>query len=375
MIDVKNLPEPQFVEANWQKIINELIEAYENASGEKLSKGQIERLLLDIFAYRENILRITIQQVAKQNLLAYAKGDVLDHLGALLGVERLKSTSAITTLRFYFSESLPSDLLIPKGTRVASKDNKVMFGTKDDTNVPAGSATFDVQAECTQSGSIGNGYQPGEISQIVDPVPYVEKIENISVTYGGSDIEDDDHFSERIQLAPEKFSNAGSRGAYEFWAKSAHQDIVDASVWSPNPGVVNVAVLLKGGDIPDSDMLNLVSSVLNGEKVRPLTDSVQVVAPEVVNYEMDVSLYIYRSSSTLSDKITKEAQDVLNSYASVHSEKLGLDVVPEQIIGSLQKIPGVYRAVLNKPSYTEVKQNQVAKCTSINVSIAGSVDG
>lgn len=375
MIDVKSLPEPQFVEANWQKIINEIIDAYENASGEKLSKGQIERLLLDIVAYRENILRITIQQVAKQNLLAYAKGDVLDHLGALLGVERLKSTSAITTLRFYFSESLPSDLLIPRGTRVASKDNKVTFETKEDANVPAGSATFDVQAECTQSGGVGNGYQPGEINQIVDPIPYVEKVENISVTYGGSDIEDDDHFRERIQLAPEKFSNAGSRGAYEFWSKSAHQDIVDASIWSPNPGVVNVAVLLKGGDIPDNDILNLVSSVLNGEKVRPLTDSVEVLAPEVVNYEIDASLYIYKSSSTLSDQITKEAQNVLNSYASTHSEKLGLDVVPEQIIGSLQKIPGVYRAVLNKPSYTEIKQNQVAKCTSINVSITGSVDG
>jgi len=375
MLDVNSLPEPQFVSIDWVKQVKELIDIYEQSAGITLSKGQIERLLLDIFAYRENILRILIQETAKQNLLAYARGEILDHLGALLDVERLSATPAITTLRFSFSEALPSELLIPAGTRVQSKDNKVIFVTKEDANASAGSTYIDVAAECTEAGEVGNSYTAGEINQLVDPLPYVQNVENITMTYGGNNTESDDHLRERIQLAPEIFSNAGSRGAYEYWAKTAHQDIVDAAVWSPEPGTVKVVPLLKNGEIPDQDMLDLVAKTLNDEKVRPLTDQVIVEVPEEVSYSIDVSLYIYKSASALSDVIQQQAEETLIQYTQTHSEKLGLDIVPEQIIGSLQKIVGVYRVVVNQPGYIEVAQNQVAKCSGISIVIAGSVDG
>ncbi|MEM1590180.1 MAG: baseplate J/gp47 family protein, partial [Candidatus Bathyarchaeia archaeon] len=221
----------------------------------------------------------------------------------------------------------------------------------------------------------GNGYLPGDINILIDPVAFVSSVENISISYGGSDIEDDEHLRQRIQLAPEAFSNAGSKGAYEFWAKTAHQDIVDVSVLSPEPGQVKVVVLMKGGNIPPQEILDLVIETLNDERIRPLTDYVTVSAPEEVSYSISAELYIYRSASMMAQSIVEKARRVLESYADTIKSKLGQDIVPEQIIGLLQKISGVYRAVLTTPSYTELTAEQFAVCENIDVSIAGVVDG
>lgn len=375
MIDVASIKEPVFVESNWDTINREIISAYENVAGVKLSKGQLEAILLSIFAYRENLLRIIMQETAKQNLLAYAVEEKLEHLGALLGVYRLPASKATTTLRFTFVEPLPSELLIPAGTRVMSKDEKATFETIKDVNVASGTTYVDIEAQCSEAGSAGNGYLPGDINILIDPVAFVSSVENISISYGGSDIEDDEHLRQRIQLAPEAFSNAGSKGAYEFWAKTAHQDIVDVSVLSPQPGQVKVVVLMKGGNIPPQEILDLVIETLNDERIRPLTDYVIVSAPEEVSYSISAELYIYRSASMMAQSIVEKARRVLESYADTIKSKLGQDIVPEQIIGLLQKISGVYRAVLTTPSYTELTAEQFAVCENIDVSIAGVVDG
>lgn len=375
MIDLKTLPEPQFVTVNWEQQYKELVDSYEQIVGIPLTKGQVESLMLSTFNYRENILRLAINDSAKQNLLAFAKGPVLDHLGAFLGVSRLQAVAAITTLRFTFSEPLTTSLLVPGGTRVNSKDRKATFATSADAIAEEGSTYIDIAAACTEAGEVGNGYLAGDVQTLVDPLPYVQSVENTTVTYGGAEIENDDRLRLRIQVAPESFSTAGPEGGYEYWAKTAHQDITDVKVWSPSPGTVKVAVLMKGGELPDADMLALVSETIHAKKRRPLTDNVIVEAPQVINYSIDVQLYTYNSASMLSDAILTQANTSLNKYADSLKEKLGLDIVPEQIVGTLQKITGVYRPIVSQPAYAELGVNQVAICTGITVAIVESVNG
>ena len=75
---------------------------------------------------------------------------------------------------------------------------------------------------------------------------------------GGSEQEDNDRFRERIKLAPESFTNAGSRMAYRFHAMQAHPNIVDVAVLSPVPGTVELYPLLSTG-LPDDSILTPVS--------------------------------------------------------------------------------------------------------------------
>lgn len=77
------LPEPNFIERNPETITKEWVELYEKKSGKVLQPAQIERLMVDVGAYRETILKMKIQETAKQNLLSYAPFDILEHIGDL----------------------------------------------------------------------------------------------------------------------------------------------------------------------------------------------------------------------------------------------------------------------------------------------------
>ncbi len=70
-------------------ITAELVAQYEAATGKTVYPAQIERLLIDLIAYRETLLRAAINDAARQNLVRFARAPMLDYLGELVGVARL----------------------------------------------------------------------------------------------------------------------------------------------------------------------------------------------------------------------------------------------------------------------------------------------
>jgi len=76
-----------------QAVTSEIIAAYETATGKTLYPAQIERLLIDLIAYRETLLRAAINDAARQNLVRFARAPMLDYLGELVGVARLPGES------------------------------------------------------------------------------------------------------------------------------------------------------------------------------------------------------------------------------------------------------------------------------------------
>lgn len=362
-----------FVDTNTSRIEAEIIQAYETISGRKLYPADPVRLILESIAYVVTLIKNDINYTGKQNLLAYAEGEHLDKLGELLGVKRLDATAAVTTLRFQINEPLNFDIIIPSGIRV-TPDNKIFFETIEESKIIAGDTSVDVQAKCQTACSSGNGFLPGQINQFVDVIPYVESVTNISTSYGGSDIESDEHLRERIRLAPESFSNAGSRGAYIYHTKSAHPDIEDVSVTSPSPGVVKILFLMKDGELPDTDMIKLIQDYLDSETIRPLTDQVVVEQPQPISYNIDLTYYIHKNYLTFVSDIQNQVQQAVYEFIDFQKNKIGRDILPEELIGRLKAIKGVYRVNLLEPSYTEISKEQVAVVNNININYGGIVD-
>ena len=81
--------------------------------------------------------RSLIDYAAKQNLLAYAEGDFLDHIGAMLGVMRLEASNAMTTLKFTLSEPRLSAVIIPEGIRASPGGGTILFATTESVEIPA----------------------------------------------------------------------------------------------------------------------------------------------------------------------------------------------------------------------------------------------
>lgn len=367
-----SLPEPSFIDRDPQAITAEIVAQYEQLTKKTLYPAQVERLLIDVIAYRETLVRIGIQEAAKQNLVAYARAPMLDYLGELVGVTRLPAQPAKTTLRFTVAAALATNLLIPAGTRVEGGDGTATFATDADVTLLAGQLSIDAAATCEEPGTAGNAWQPGQINNLVDDLGDVEvTAANTTVTSGGIEEEEDDRLRERIKLAPESFTTAGSRLAYRFNALKAHQSIIDVAVLSPAPGEVRLYPLLTTG-LPDANMLALVAAACSDERVRPLTDQVQALAPTAIDYAIDAQLVLYANADAAST--LAKAQASADAYKADRSAGLGRDLVPSQVIAALS-VPGVYQVVLNTPAFRTLADNEWARCTGITLTLTGTAYG
>ena len=366
------LPEPNFIERDPDVVTKEWIAAYEEKSGKVLQPAQIERLMIDVGAYRETVLRMKIQETAKQNLLSYAPLDILEHIGEPLGVSKLLANCSLTTLKFSVDDALDFDFKIDAGCEVETKDGLFIFQTTEAVTLKAGETSITAEAICETPGSASNNYTLGSINNLITPLSYISTVENITVTSGGADDEDAASLRERIRQAPEKFSNAGSRGAYRYHTLSAHQSITDVAINSPSPGVVNIYPLTKDGN-PTEEILKIVQTYLSDDKVRPLTDKVQVISPEKKDFSIKATIFLYKDADEISVMTTIDAK--LNEYKISLSEKLGKNVIKTQIIAILNSVYGVFKVEIQTPAADmEISESQWANLVDFEIEMGGYAD-
>ncbi len=366
-----------FAEKSADEIESEIITLYEHIADRTLARGDPIRLFLETITLIVIQQRSLIDYAAKMNLLAYAEGEYLDHLGALLGVTRLEASHAMTTLKFTLSQAQASAVVIPEGTRVSPGKATLLFATTQPAEIPAGQTEILIPAQCTASGTQGNGFVAGQIKRIVDPFPYELAVTNTTTTYGGSDTENDENYRERIQIAPESFSVAGPRAAYEYYARSAHQDIVDVAIIGPpeiDAGYVKIYPLMQGGELPSSEVLSSVLEICNADDVRPLTDCVSVHAPEVVNYSLSAKYYIDRAKATQSTEIQAAVNEAVNDWVKWQRAKLGRDINPSELNHRIIAA-GAKRTEIFSPSFRILKAYELAVPSTITLTFGGLEDG
>lgn len=354
---------PSFIERDPAVVRAAILAQLETALGRALHPAQVETLLAEVVAYQETLVRIAIQDVALQNLVAFARAPALDYLGELVGVGRLPERPAVTTVRFTLAAAQPLVVVVPAGTRVQTTDGKIAFATNEAINIAAGNLTGDVVATATSDGAAGNGYDAGVVSRILDPVPNVASAANLATTEGGADLETDDSYRQRIREGTEQFSTAGSAAAYRFHAMSVSSSIIDVKVTGIPMGVVRVCVLSEDGPASPA-LLAEVLAALSAEKVRPLTDTVQVVAPDEVPYAIDA--VVRPIAGTDAAAVLLAAQEAADAYAADRRAGLGRDVVPSQVIAALS-VPGTYAVTLIEPLLIEVGDEEWANCADITV--------
>lgn len=252
------MPDLNFITTDSQEIHATIIGELENGVAEPLYPGDERRLfgeaLVPLFVTMYN----AVNDAARQKMLRYARGPVLDALGERSGVTRQEPVPATTTLRFSMNAPVEWNVIIPAGTRVTN-DNVRYFATDTTAVIMAGATSVTVQATSTEGGTIYNDIKIGDINVIVDLIPYVDSVENITTTAGGSDEESDDSLRERIRNAPSKLSTAGPVNAYKYWAKSADPTISDVVVQNEKETItrtlpVSAGKAYKGGSnlLPDT---------------------------------------------------------------------------------------------------------------------------
>lgn len=375
-----NLPEISFIEGiTYEGILNEMVADFETKYTEetgrkiKLRPGDKEHIHLRVLAGQYYQMYQQLDYAAKMNLLKYSKGDFLKHLGAFKKTFIQEPRAAAVKVRFTLSEVRKDVIYIPEGTRVTAGDG-VYFATDDYAEVAAGESYADVTCTCETAGDIGNNYQPGTIEIIVDPVPYVKSVVNVTKSDGGSGEESEESFRERIFLAPSSYSVAGPADAYEYWVKQYNRAAIeDVKIYEPVEAVVDIRILLQGGALPSETFCSGCLQYLKDNPIIPLTDNNYVLPPDVVGYDLKATYYISRSDINNVKSIQDSIEAAKDTYLNWQRTKIGRDLNPDALI-EFVRAAGGKRCVIESPVFTVIPETSVAQEKTVEFVYGGIED-
>jgi phage-related baseplate assembly protein len=275
-VDLSRLPPPAAVEAlDFETIRRDIIADYQDRYPEFTAVLESDPVvkLIEAFAFRELLVRQRVNDAARANFIATARGDDLDNLAAFFGVTRATG-------------------------------------------------------------------------------------------------EDDDRLRRRTVLAVEAYGAAGPAGGYQYHARTAAPGLKDVSVITPAPGQVLVTLLGSDGAGRVNDAtIAAVLTALNGETVRPLTDTVSVRAADILEYRIDAGLFIFPGPDA--EPVRARAEAGARAYADAQ-HRLGFDITTSGLHAALH-VQGVQKVVIRQPGNLPIRVSprQAAFCTSIRVTVDG----
>ena len=364
-----------FVEIDSAKLYTSIIGSLMDSCDEALYPGDERRI------FGEGIVALFVSMFslfndrAKQRTLRYARGSVLDAIGERYGITRAEPTKATAMFRFSVAEAQGENIIIPAGTRITA-DGAVYFATREIAVLPAWGMSVDVLAECTTGGADYNGFTEGTISTLVDLIPYVSGVANITASAGGDDGEPqdevgDDKYRERIRLSPATQSTAGPESAYRYFALSADPGIIDVAIDCPEdqPNVVNLYPLMVGGELPDEAVLQKVRDALSDD-VRPMTDKVNALSPAAVEYQVEIKYYCTKDNEAATIEAIEGEGGAIDQYNEWQTAALARDINPDQLrrfILAPTTGTGAVRVDVVKPTFRELSKAQVAKLSGTPV--------
>lgn len=353
-----NLPDIDFLEKAPEQIESEMLQHVNEKTGLTLMRADPRRKFLQSLAAFVSIERNRMEHALRQNRLAYAEDNSLEHMGIEMSTERIEAKSAKTIMAFVLEPERPDEAYVINAGELVSV-GEVYFATDEVLIIPPGQSIGSVGATCTDLGEIGNDYLVGEISTLVRPKAYVNSVQNTTVSSGGAEQESDDAYAERIRLAPESFSTAGPELAYVYWAKSTSADIADVHADSPEEGHVALYILMKNGRLPSQIELDDIAKVINDKKVRPLTDYVTYHEPEQVEYDAIATFWISQENATIASIIQQQVQEEYENYLIWQRSKIGRDIDLSELIARLKQ-KGASRVAVNSEMFKEILEHQVA---------------
>lgn len=219
---------------------------FEAETGRTLYPAQVEMFLIETLAYAMSLLGSEAQIAAEEHLVAKASIDGLLAMAPNRSTQRLPAATARTTMRFSIAQVRPINLVIGQDTRISAGSGGLIFTTSAPAIIAAGALFADAPAVASTEGEAGNGFLPGQITTLLDPVPGVSAA-NIATSEGGADIEDVELYRLRMANAFDAISPGGGLGWYTETAMGVSSAIIDVAVIRPEPCYVDIYPLTAAG--------------------------------------------------------------------------------------------------------------------------------
>lgn len=134
-------------------------------------------------------------------------------------------------------------------------------------------------------------------------------------------------------------------------------------------GRVKIVPICAGGELPDKDILDDVLKACSASDVRPLTDMVIVEPPSVEEYDIELTYYMSKASTSAVIENIEGDGGAIDQYIYWQDSNLNQDINPDTLRGLIlnpvdadgNKLEGASRVEIVKPVYTELSSTTVAK--------------
>ncbi|HBF1270158.1 TPA: baseplate J/gp47 family protein [Clostridioides difficile] len=248
-----------------------------------------------------------LKQLGLQNNLKIAfpqtsYGTYLEWLGECKGVFKNQPTKATGVITFTGVQGT----IITKGTivtTIATDEKQSIEFELLETKTIGENETVDIKAESRIVGTIGN-VSKGSISVLLGSINGVKSVTNKDFK-GGTDIEDEEHFRERVLVAEQEDKLSGTSSDYIRWAKEV--DGVGYAYVVPEwngAGTVKVLILDKNRKAATQELIDKVQEYIyplnisegeNRDGKAPIGALVTVVTPDTLLINVKAS-FIFSNS-------------------------------------------------------------------------------
>jgi len=350
---------PDFVTIEARKLLDLAKAKFEAETGRTLSESQQEMYLLETIAYMLVLRGAEEQQAFENCFVAWAKGSFLDVHGADRRTPRLQAAAATTTLRFSMAQPQAVQTLIPAGARVKDTGGLVQFITRSVASIPAGQTSVDVAAHATQTGIAANGFAPGSISSLVDPVPGISAVANLTETGGGAERESDTRYRERLPLAFERIGDGLNRERYVADVLGWNARAIDVHIARPQPGHVDIYPLMDTG-APNAQESASLLAVFTESKTHQ-GDFIRIQAPAAHNFTIELRLVVSNPDAA------SEAEDAVQKVLDKWKRSLGGFIAPSALTDAARDIAGIIDADVTNQNFATVPETSWRNCTALQV--------
>lgn len=169
----------------------------------------------------ERLWDVATTDTVAASLVEFAWGDYLDAHGETIGIERndeVRATGEVT----FTSSSTATNVLIGTGTEVGTiqtdpDEDPLVFRTTESGTIPGSSETLTLPVEAVEPGEAGN-VATGAVSLVLSPIEGLASVTNAAAITGGSDVETDASYRDRLKLGWSASQGSGSVADYQRWA-------------------------------------------------------------------------------------------------------------------------------------------------------------
>ncbi|NOW92318.1 putative phage protein gp47/JayE [Clostridium beijerinckii] len=285
---------------------------------------------------KERLLKIQLQNILKMAHTQTATGKYLEYLGECKGLYKNSPTKSIGNIQV---TGIPGATILKSkivGTPSSDERESVQFEVVENVTIDStGVAT--VPVKCLTAGAIGN-VGPNTVTILFSSIDDVKSITNLEKFTGGTDIEDEEHFRERIIAAEQEDQLSGADSDYERWALEV-DGVGSAYVieeWN-GPGTVKVLILDKNGDAATDELINAAKNYIYPDKLpgknrggkAPIGATVTIATPSTLKIKVsakfiftegfDATSIFSALKNKISDYLKKIKINGIVNYNAIHT--------------------------------------------------------